>query len=74
MGYSKAPIGKVYVPIKNLNIRKGPGFKFDRIGKFTGIGEFEIIKKTKTTDSEKGWAKLKSGQGWINLDFCEEIE
>lgn len=57
----------VKVTIENLNIRKGPGKEFDRTGKFTGAGTFELVER------KNGYGKLKSGEGWIMLDFCEEI-
>ena len=64
----------VKVAIKNLNIRKGPGKKFDRTGKFTGIGTFEISETKIGEGSSKGWGRLASGEGWISLDFCEELK
>lgn len=57
----------VKVTITNLNIRKGPGKDFERTGDFTGAGEFEL------TERQNGYGKLASGEGWISLDFCEDI-
>lgn len=64
----------VKVAIGNLNIRKGPGKNFDRTGKFTGIGTFEISETKMGEGAEKGWGRLASGEGWISLDFCEELK
>ena len=54
----------VQVLIPDLNIRKGPGVKYDKIGEFTGIGTFTIVE----VNSDKSWGKLKSGAGWIRID------
>lgn len=64
----EAKTDKVRVSIKNLNIRKGPGKEYDRTGEFTGPGIFEISERS------NGYGKLSSGEGWISLDFCEDIE
>ena len=61
------PVDKVKVTIDNLNIRKGAGKEFDRTGKFTGPGIFEI------TERKNGYGKLKSGEGWISLEFCQDV-
>lgn len=57
----------VKVPIDNLNIRKGPGLSYPRTGNFTGKGVFEIV------EIKDGFGKLKSGEGWICLKFCEVL-
>lgn len=61
---------QVEVKITTLNIRKGPGTNYARTGKFTGKGVFTIVAESKGTGSDKGWGKLKSGAGWISLDFA----
>lgn len=61
---------KVEVKITTLNIRKGPGTNYARTGKFTGKGTFTIVAESKGKGSDKGWGKLKSGAGWISLDFA----
>ena len=58
---------KVKVEIPDLNIRKGPGTNFDKIGKFTGKGVFTIVEE------KDGWGKLKSGLGWIKLSFTKRV-
>lgn len=55
-----------------LRIRKGPGTNFDENG-YTGIGVFTIVEIKSGTGSKKGWGKLKSGAGWISLDYAEEV-
>lgn len=63
---------RVRVSIKNLNIRKGPGTDYDKTGKYTGIGVFTIVAEADGEGAAK-WGKLKSGTGWISLDFAEKI-
>lgn len=64
---------RVKVSITDLNIRKGPGTNFPKTGKFTGKGVFTIIEESKGKGSANGWGKLKSGAGWISLDFTKKI-
>lgn len=61
----------VKVNISDLNIRKGPGTDYAKTGKYTGKGTFTITEVKSGTGSQKGWGKLKSGAGWISLDYCE---
>ena len=63
---------RVRVSIKNLNIRKGPGTNYAKTGKYTGIGVFTIVAESEGEGATK-WGKLKSGAGWISLDFAERI-
>lgn len=64
---------RVRVSISNLNIRIGPGTHFAKAGKYTGKGIFTIVQESVGLGSNKGWGKLKSGAGWISLDYCEKI-
>lgn len=64
---------KVKIDINNLNIRKGPGTNYNKTGQCTGKGVFTIIAESKGKGSDKGWGKLKSGQGWVSLDFTKKI-
>ena len=58
---------RVKVSIPDLNIRKGPGLEYARTGHFTGKGEFDI-------DAVSGnWGRLKSGAGWISLNYATRI-
>lgn len=59
---------KVKVDIDNLNIRKGPSTNYLKCGK-TGKGVFTITEVKSGQGSQKGWGKLKSGAGWISLDY-----
>lgn len=64
---------KVQISIADLNIRKGPGTNYAATGKFTGKGVFTIVETKQGTGSAKGWGKLKSGAGWISLDYAKKI-
>ena len=64
---------KVQIAISDLNIRKGPGINYATTGKFTGKGVFTIVETKQGTGSTKGWGKLKSGAGWISLDYATRI-
>ena len=57
---------KVKVSIKDLNIRKGPGTNYASKG-FIKPGVYTIVK----TDGK--WGKLKSGAGWIHLDYAKKL-
>ena len=63
---------RVQVSISNLNIRKGPGTNYGKTGRFTGKGIFTIVEESKGSGATL-WGKLKSGAGWISLDFAKKI-
>lgn len=63
---------KVQIDIANLNIRKGPGSNYDKTGQFTGKGIFTIVQESKGEGATL-WGKLKSGAGWISLDFAKKL-
>ena len=63
---------RVRVRIPNLNIRKGPGTDYEKTGKFTGVGVFSIVAEAAGEGAEK-WGKLRSGAGWISLEYGERI-
>ena len=64
---------KVKVNVDNLNIRKGPSITNSRTGSFTGKGIFTIVEVRPGSGSTKGWGRLKSGAGWISLDYTEKV-
>ena len=57
---------KVQVKIDDLNIRTGPGTKYESKG-YIKPGTYTIVK----TDGK--WGKLKSGAGWIHLDYTKKL-
>nr|WP_243133504.1 N-acetylmuramoyl-L-alanine amidase [[Clostridium] scindens] len=64
---------KVKVSISDLNIRKGPGTNYAKTGKYTGKGTFTIVETKSGKGSTAGWGKLKSGAGWISLDYAKKL-
>ena len=42
-------------------------------GQFTGIGTFTIVEESSGQGSVKGWGRLKSGAGWVSLDFALKV-
>ena len=64
---------KVKISIANLNIRKGPGTNYARTGKFTGAGVFTITEVQSGQGADAGWGRLKSGAGWVSLDYCTKL-
>ena len=63
----------VKVSLSDLNIRKGPGTDHAKTGKFTGKGVFTILEVKSGKGSTAGWGRLKSGAGWISLDYATKI-
>lgn len=61
----------VQVTADSLNIRKGPGTNFAINGSITNKGIYTIIEEATGTGA-KLWGKLKSGAGWISLDFTQK--
>lgn len=64
----------VKVSISDLNIRKGPGTDYAKTGQFTGRGVFTILEVQSGQGSSAGWGRLKSGAGWISLDYAVKTE
>ena len=63
----------VKVSIPDLNIRVGAGTDTAKTGKYTGVGCFSITEVLAGKGSEKGWGRLKSGTGFISLDYCQKV-
>ena len=64
---------RVRVSTAALNIRKGPSSDCGTTGYIRDKGVYTIVAESKGTGSAKGWGKLKSGAGWISLDYCTKI-
>ena len=62
----------VKVSITDLNIRKGPGTDYERT-QFIPVGVYTIVEVKSGKGSTAGWGRLKSGAGWISLDYCTRI-
>ena len=64
---------KVKVDILDLNIRTGAGTDYAKTGEHTGKGVFTITEVKAGKGSTAGWGKLKSGAGWISLDYATRL-
>lgn len=64
---------KVKVEIDDLNIRTGAGTNYAKTGEKTGKGTFTITEVKEGKGSDAGWGRLKSGAGWISLDYAKRI-
>jgi uncharacterized protein YgiM (DUF1202 family) len=53
-----------------LNIRKGPGTGYAVAGQIKNGGVYTIVAESTGAGATK-WGKLKSGAGWISLDYCQ---
>ena len=62
----------VKINISDLNIRKGPGTNYDRV-QFCPPGIYIILEVKAGQSSKAGWGRLKSGIGWISLDFVKRV-
>ncbi len=63
----------VKVSISDLNIRKGAGTNTAKTGEYTGVGVFTIVEVKDGKGADAGWGRLKSGAGWISLDYCKRV-
>lgn len=59
----------VKVTASVLNIRKGPGTNYAVTGQIKDKGTYTIVAESSGTGASK-WGKLKSGAGWISLDYA----
>jgi uncharacterized protein YraI len=62
----------VKVSISDLNIRKGPGTDYART-QYISVGIYTIVEVKSGKGSTAGWGRLKSGAGWISLDYCTRL-
>lgn len=58
---------RVRVTASALNIRKGAGVLYKKVGTITNGGVYTIVQ------TKGNWGKLKSGAGWISLKYTERI-
>lgn len=69
---SSAPVSggtsfKVKVTVDALNIRTGAGTRYEKVGTIRDKGIYTIVEK------KSNWGKLKSGKGWICLDYTKRV-
>ena len=63
---------KVRITATDLRIRKGPGTNTVIVQNAITPGVYTIVSEA-TGQGATLWGKLKSGQGWVSLDFCKKI-
>ena len=56
----------------HLNIRKGPGTDTAIVGEVHRGDAYTIVEEADGPGAAK-WGRLKSGAGWISLDFTEKV-
>lgn len=61
----------VRVTVSDLYIRKGPGTNYGKNG-FIAPGVYTIVAESAGAGATK-WGKLKSGAGWISLDYAKTV-
>lgn len=64
---------KVQIDVDDLRIRTGAGTGYAVTGEYTGRGVFTIVEEKAGKGSTAGWGKLKSGAGWVSLDYCTKL-
>ena len=62
---------RVRVTATNLNIRKGAGTDFPSAG-YIKPGVYTIVEEADGKGATR-WGKLKSGAGWISLDYAKKV-
>ena len=62
----------VKVTTDALNIRKGPGTNYGTNGTIRDKGVYTIVAESDGPGASK-WGKLKSGAGWISLDYTAKV-
>lgn len=62
----------VRVNTNTLNYRKGPGINYPVAGVVRRDQVYTIIEESFGLGGSK-WGKLKSGAGWISLDYCVRV-
>ena len=68
----KATSYRVRVTTGELNIRKGPGTNYGTNGSIKDKGIYTITAEADGPGASK-WGKLKSGAGWISLDYTQRL-
>ena len=72
-GIAAGSVGSYMVRIttKDLNIRKGPGTNYNIVGVIQP-GAYTLVAES-VGQGATMWGKLKSGVGWVSLDFCRKV-
>lgn len=62
----------VKVTANVLNIRQGAGTNYKAVGSIKDKGTYTIVDEAHGEGATK-WGKLKSGAGWISLDYVKRV-
>ena len=62
----------VKVTADSLNVRSGPGTGYGTTAKIKKGDVYTIIDESGGAGASK-WGKLKSGAGWVSLDYCTKV-
>ena len=54
-------------------INKAAGTNYAKTGETTGKGVFTIVEVKAGQGASVGWGRLKSGAGWISLDYATRL-
>ena len=65
---SSSSVYKIKSPDGVLNIRKGPGASYAKVGEVKNGEAYTIVKV------QNNWGYLKSGAGWISLAYTEKVK
>ena len=63
---------KVRITATDLRIRKGPGTNTAIVQNAITPGVYTIVSEA-TGQGATLWGKLKSGKGWVSLDYCKKL-
>ncbi len=63
---------RIKVTVPTLNIRKAPDIKSPITGVIQDKGVYTIVEEASGTGAGK-WGRLKSGVGWISLDYTKRV-
>lgn len=70
----KQKVYKAEVTVPNLCIRTGPARSYTSLDRYASTGVVELTEISEGAGSTKGWGKLKSGEGWISLDYATLLD
>ena len=65
---SSSSVYRIKSPDGVLNIRKGPGASYAKVGEVKNGEAYTIVKV------QNNWGYLKSGAGWISLAYTEKVK
>jgi hypothetical protein len=60
----------VIITGSTVNYRKGPGTNYPIVGQVHKNEVYTIVDESKGSGASM-WGKLKSGAGWVSLDYCK---